>query len=180
MARDIVISRSARNEEIMTCDIVITRPEGIVYIESLPSVVVIIIEFILHSFILSTGYEPGGCLILSLPKIYLSILYSNLLHHPTMSTNTASSTPAVSKTKYGDVPFFTALNYNSWQRTFLRIPQEINADEIISSEEDEVQPLDINYKDYKKRATKAANRNVGYSKTHLDTSATHSGKRLLR
>ena len=50
MTRDIVISRSARNEEvIMTCDIVIIRTQGIVYIESLPSVVVvIIIEFILH------------------------------------------------------------------------------------------------------------------------------------
>ena len=50
----------------MTCDIVITRTQGIVYIESLPSIVVdIIIEFIMHSFRLSTGYEPGGRLILS-------------------------------------------------------------------------------------------------------------------
>ena len=55
MTRDIVISKSARNEEvIMTCDIIITRTQGIVYIESLPSVVIIIIELVLHSFKLST------------------------------------------------------------------------------------------------------------------------------
>ena len=62
-----------------------------------------------------------------------------------MSTNTASSTPAVNKTKYGDIPLLTALNYNSWQRTV----QEIDADEIISGEEDEAKPCDMDYNDYK-------------------------------
>ena len=49
----------------MTRGIVITRIRGIVYIESLPPVVVvIIIEFIIHSFRLSTRtiaeYHSGG------------------------------------------------------------------------------------------------------------------------
>ena len=35
--------------------------------------------------------------------------------------------------------------------------QEIDADEIIFGEEGEAQPLDVNYKDYKKRSAEAAN-----------------------
>ena len=74
-----------------------------------------------------------------------------------MSTNTASSTSAVNKTKYGDIPLLTSLNFNSWQKTVLLILQEIDADKIIPGEENEAQPLDVNYKDYKKQTTKAAN-----------------------
>ena len=117
-----------------------------------------------------------------------------------MSNNTASSTPAVNKTKYSDIPFLTALNYNSWQRTVLCVLQEIDADKIIPGEEDEEKPRDMDYKDYKKRATKAANIiSLSYSpdikyyidyltslkemrdtlKTRLDTSATRSGKIAL-
>ena len=66
-----------------------------------------------------------------------------------MSTNTAFSTTTVNKTKYGDIPLLTALNYNSLHRTVLRVLQEIDAEEIVSGEEDEAQRLDINYKDYK-------------------------------
>ena len=74
-----------------------------------------------------------------------------------MSTNIASGVPAVNKTKYGDIPLLTSINYNSWQKAVLRVLQEIDADEIISGEEDVAQPLDIIYKDYKKRSAKAAN-----------------------
>ena len=61
------------------------------------------------------------------------------------------------KTKYGDIPLLTSLNYNSWQRTVLRVLQEIHADENVFGEEDEAQPLDVNYKDYKKQTAKATN-----------------------
>ena len=68
-----------------------------------------------------------------------------------MST-TIPAINAVNKTKYGDIPLLTSINYNSWQRAVLRVLQEIDADEIIAGEEDVVQPLVVNYKDYKKRS----------------------------
>ena len=71
-------------------------------------------------------------------------------HHVDQQTTTV---PALNKTKYGDIPLLTSINYNSWQRTVLRVLQEIDADEIISGEDDVTQPLDI---DYKKRSTMAA------------------------
>ena len=73
-----------------------------------------------------------------------------------MSADT-STVPTANKTKYGDIPLLTPPNYNSWQRTVLRVLQEIDADEIVPGKEDDPQPLNIDYKDYKKRSAKAAN-----------------------
>ena len=60
------------------------------------------------------------------------------------SNTTVPAINAVNKTKYGDIPLLTSINHNFWQRTVLRVLQEIDADEIISSEEDVAQPLDVN------------------------------------
>ena len=116
------------------------------------------------------------------------------------SNTTIPAINAVNKTKYGDIPLLTSINYNSWQRTVLRVLQEIDLDAIISGGEDEAQPLDINYKDYKKRSAKAANTipiscspDVKFYIDHLtapkdmweiletllDTSATRSGRTTL-
>ena len=50
---------------------------------------------------------------------------------------------AVNKTKYRDIPLITSINYNSWQRTVLRVLQEIDADGMISGDEDGAHPLDV-------------------------------------
>ena len=56
-----------------------------------------------------------------------------------MSANNTSTVPTINKTKY-DIPLLTPLNYNSWQRTVLRVLREIDADDIISGEEDVALP----------------------------------------
>ena len=56
-----------------------------------------------------------------------------------MSANNTSTVPTINKTKY-DIPLLTPLNYNSWQRAVLRVLREIDADDIISGEEDVALP----------------------------------------
>ena len=74
-----------------------------------------------------------------------------------MSTNTAFSTPAINKTKIRRHPAHHSAQLYFMAKTVLLVLQEIDANKIIPGEENEAQPFDVNYKDYKKRATKAAN-----------------------
>ena len=68
-----------------------------------------------------------------------------------------SSTPhAFNKTEYGNIPLLTYLNYEAWKDTMFHVLRALDADNIITGEEEEPIPIDLDYKDYKKRASKAA------------------------
>ena len=72
-----------------------------------------------------------------------------------MSSET--STPHAFKfneTEYGNMPLLTYLNYEAWKDTMFHVLRAFNADNIITCEEP--MPIDLNYTDYKKQASKAA------------------------
>ena len=73
-----------------------------------------------------------------------------------MSSSEASSTPAFNKTQYGNIPLLTYINYEAWKDTMFHVLRAVDADNIITGEEEEPAPIDLDYRDYKKRASKAA------------------------
>ena len=73
-----------------------------------------------------------------------------------MLSSEASSTPAFNKTQYGNIPLLTYINYEAWKDTMFYVLCAVDADNIITGEEEEPAPIDLDYRDYKKRASKAA------------------------
>ena len=73
-----------------------------------------------------------------------------------MSSPEISTTPAFNKTKYGNIPLLTYINYEARKDTMFHVLCAVDADDIITGGEKEPAPIDLDYKDYKKRASKAA------------------------
>ena len=64
--------------------------------------------------------------------------------------------PAFNKTQYGNIPLLTYINYEARKDTMFHVLCAVDADNIITGEEAEPAPIDLDYRDYKKRASKAA------------------------
>ena len=79
-----------------------------------------------------------------------------LYRHPTMSSESSTSIHAFNRTEYGNIPLLTYLNYEAWKGIKFHVLRALDADNIIAGEEEEPMPIDLDYKDYKKRASKAA------------------------
>ena len=73
-----------------------------------------------------------------------------------MSSSETSTTPAFNKTQYGNIPLLTYINYEAWKDTMFHVLLAVDADDIITGEEEEPAPIDLDHRDYKKRASRAA------------------------
>ena len=71
-----------------------------------------------------------------------------------MSSSEASTT-AFKKTQYGNIPLLIYINYEVWKDTMFHVLRVVDADNIITGEE-EPAPIVLDYRDYKKHASKAA------------------------
>ena len=66
-----------------------------------------------------------------------------------MSSETPTSTYSFNKTEYGNILLLTYLNYEAWKDTMFHVLRALDADNIITGEEEEPMPIDLYYKDYK-------------------------------
>ena len=72
-----------------------------------------------------------------------------------MSSSEASSTTAFKTTQYGNNSLLIYINYEVWKDTMFHVLRVVDADNIITGEE-EPAPIDVDHRDYKRRASKAA------------------------
>jgi len=63
--------------------------------------------------------------------------------------------PAFNKTEWGIISLITYLKYEPWKKTMTLVLEAMDAYEIVTSEEPEPPPIDIDYHEWKIRAAKA-------------------------
>jgi hypothetical protein len=62
---------------------------------------------------------------------------------------------AFNKTEWGNIPLLTYLNYKTWKETMTLVWEAMDAYDIVTGEEPEPPQIDIDYREWKIRATKA-------------------------
>jgi hypothetical protein len=67
----------------------------------------------------------------------------------------SESAPAFNKTEWGNIPLLTYLNYETWKETMTLVLEAVDAYDIVTGEEPEPPPIDIDHHEWKIRAAKA-------------------------
>ena len=71
-------------------------------------------------------------------------------------TSSSSSEPIFNKTKWGDIPKLTHANYDEWKDDMILVLSAMRAYGIVTGDNPEPQPLDIDYDDWKAKEAEAA------------------------
>jgi len=69
-----------------------------------------------------------------------------------MNLTMSEPAPAFDETDWGNIPLLTYLDYESWKETMTLLLEAMDAYEIITGEEPEPPPIDIDYHEWKIRA----------------------------